>query len=159
MHLGIISDTHGDLPTTLAAVRMFESFDVVGLIHCGDIGPSEMVALFAPFRAHFVFGNMDDHAALRERIETAGHRCYERFGHMRLGGRSIAFLHGDDGRLLTQTVESGRWDLVCHGHTHVAARNRVGGTLVLNPGAIQRTGSPSVAVVELPSLKVTSVPL
>jgi putative phosphoesterase len=159
MQFGVISDTHGDLPTTLAAVRMFASFGVDGVIHCGDIGPPETVALFSPFRGHFVFGNMDDHAALRERITAAGHHCYERFGHLRLEGRSIAFLHGDDGRLLKQTVTSGRWDLVCHGHTHVAARNQVGGTLVLNPGAIQRTAAPSVAVVELPSLEVTAVAL
>jgi hypothetical protein len=31
--------------------------------------------------------------------------------------------------------------------------------LVLNPGALSRTDSPSVAVVELPSMKVTEIPL
>ena len=70
-----------------------------------------------------------------------------------------AFLHGDDQRLLSRTIQSGQWDLVLHGHTHVAAQYRQGSTLVVNPGAIQRTGSPSVAVIDLPSLEVTEVPL
>ncbi len=159
MQLGIISDTHGEQWNTSRAVRVFESFRVDGVIHCGDIGPPEIIGMFSPFRGHFVFGNMDDHGPLREKIVAAGHRCYERFGHLRLEGCSIAFLHGDDGRLLRRTVDSGRWDLVCCGHTHVASQRRVGNTVVLNPGAIQRTGSPSVAIVELPALEITSVPL
>jgi len=48
---------------------------------------------------------------------------------------------------------------VCHGHTHAFSSSREGSTLVLNPGAVSRTRSPSLAVVELPSLKVTEIPL
>ena len=50
----------------------------------------------------------------------------------------IAFLHSDDNRLFRQTIESGQWDLVCYGHTHIAKQHREGKTLVLNPGAIYR---------------------
>jgi len=49
--------------------------------------------------------------------------------------------------------------LVCHGHTHIATKYSAGPTLVLNPGAIQRTRCPSVAVVDVPALDVTEVPL
>jgi len=159
MRIGILSDTHGEAWTTQQAVRILESLDVELLIHCGDIGPPEMIPLFSSWPCHFVFGNMDDACTLRDAIDSAGQTCYERFGHMKLAGRSIAFMHGDDHALLWQTIRSGKWDLVCHGHTHVAAESLEGRTLVVNPGAIQRTGRPSVAIVDLPSLEVTHVSL
>ncbi len=159
MRLGILSDTHGAVGTTQAAVRMFESLRIDLLIHCGDVGPPSLIPLFSPWPCHFVIGNMDDATSLRTAIDAAGHTCYERFGHLKVNGRSIAFLHGDDARLLRQTILSGRWDLVCYGHTHVAQHSVEGPTVVVNPGAIQRTGCPSVAIVDLPSMEVTEVPL
>lgn len=159
MRIGLLSDTHGEVWTTQEAVWRFASLRVDAVIHCGDIGPPEMVRLFCRWPCHFVLGNMDDHGALRRALDAAGHTCYERFGHLSLEGRSIAFLHGDDAVLLRQTIKSGQWDLVCHGHTHVATMVSEGPTLVVNPGAIQRTDSPSVAVIELPSLEVTQVSL
>jgi predicted phosphodiesterase len=71
----------------------------------------------------------------------------------------VALLHGHDVKLLHRTIHSGHWDLVCHGHTHAFSSTRQGQTLVLNPGAVSRTRHPSLAVVELPLLEVTEVPL
>jgi uncharacterized protein len=48
---------------------------------------------------------------------------------------------------------------VCHGHTHAFSSRFEGRTLVLNPGALARTGRPSLAVVELTSMEVTEIPL
>jgi len=159
MRIGVVSDTHGEVVCTHLAVRMFESLQVDQVIHCGDIGTAEVIRVLSRWPCHFVFGNMDDAGTLRAMIGVSGPTCYERFGHLKLQGRSVAFLHGDDETLLQQTILSGRWDLVCHGHTHVATKFSVGPTLVVNPGAIQRTGSPSVAVIDLPSLEVTQIPL
>ncbi len=159
MRIGVISDTHGEVLTTQGAVRMFDSFRVDLVIHCGDIGTPAVVRQLVDRPCHFVLGNMDDPGLLRKAIEAASHTCHERFGYLRLADRSIAFLHGDDGALLRSTINSGRWDVVCYGHTHVAAQYLRGRTLVVNPGAIQRTSSPSVAVIELPSLEVTPVML
>ena len=159
MRLGIVSDTHGEAWTTQEAIRIFQRLQIDLVIHCGDIGPPEMIPLFSHWPSHFVFGNMDDAGALREAIGIAGQICYERFGHLKVAGRSIAFLHGDDSALLRQTILSGQWDVVCHGHTHVAAQFFQGRTLVVNPGAIQRTDYPSVAVIDLVSLETTQIAL
>ena len=160
MLLGVVSDTHGSVPNTRCAVRMLESLKVAGVLHCGDIGSSEIVAMFSAWPTHFVFGNVDyDRAALRETIVAAGQTCHEQFGDLQLADREIAFLHGDDSRRLDQTIRDGRWQLVCHGHTHVPRCERFGGTLVLNPGAIFRANPHTIAVVDLAKMKATIIPL
>lgn len=78
MRIGVVSDTHGQVPFTLDAVRMLESLEVDLVLHCGDIGSPEIVALFAAWPTHFVFGNVDDHRQrLRSAILAAGQRCHE----------------------------------------------------------------------------------
>ena len=59
MRVGIISDTHGQVDFTRPALRMFESLDVERVLHCGDIGSSEVVELFERWPTDFVFGNCD----------------------------------------------------------------------------------------------------
>ncbi|HET6883262.1 MAG TPA: YfcE family phosphodiesterase [Pirellulales bacterium] len=158
MRIGVVSDTHGHVPYTRNAVRMLESLDVELVIHCGDIGSADIVDLFAAWPTHFVFGNVDvDWQSLEAAIRAAGQTCHGRFGSLELAGKKVAFLHGDDTALLTQTVAGGRYDLVFHGHTHLARNERHGATLVLNPGALYRATPHSIASVELPSLEATIV--
>jgi putative phosphoesterase len=160
MLLGVVSDTHGHVPNTSRAVRMLESLQVAEVIHCGDIGSSEIVTMFAAWPTHFVFGNVDyDRAALKGEIARLKQTCCGEFGTIRREDREIAFLHGDDAGRLAQTIRGGRFALVCHGHTHVSRIERVGETIVLNPGAVFRARPPSIALVELPALQATIVPL
>lgn len=159
MLIGVISDTHGLLPLAERAARTFESLEVELVIHCGDIGLPTIVRLFDPWPTHFVLGNVDPAATLVDAIRTAGQTCHDRFGSLEIEASRIAFLHGDDVNLLRRTIRSGRWDLVCHGHTHEAAMSAAGRTLVLNPGAMCRTPRPSVATVNVPSLEATPIDL
>ena len=160
MLLGVVSDTHGHVPNTTRAVRMLESLQVAEVIHCGDIGSSDIVAMFATWPTHFVYGNVDyDRAGLKIEIGRAGQTCCEVFGTLRREDREIAFLHGDDAGRLAQAIRGGRYARVCHGHTHISRIERVGETMVLNPGALFRARPHSIAVVELPALQATIVPL
>jgi hypothetical protein len=158
MYVGVVSDTHGHVPYARAAVRMLESLEVGRVIHCGDIGSPAVVSLFARWPTHFVLGNVDqDEAVLRRTIEAEGQHYHGRFGTLEVAGRQVAFLHGDDERLLQQTISSHRWLLVCHGHTHVAKLWQSGATWVLNPGALYRATPHTIAVVKLPELEITHV--
>lgn len=155
MRLGIISDTHGRLAATQDAVKILREQDVTEVIHCGDIGSAGVVACFDGLSAHFVLGNVDreeDHTTVA--IRTAGHSFHGRFGSLEREYIRIAFLHGDDSRRFDREIAAETWDLICHGHTHVAERRTVGRTLILNPGAVHRASPPSVATVDLPSLEV-----
>src|SRR5438132_10337708 len=148
MRIGVISDTHGHLGNTRAAVRMLESLEVQAVVHCGDIGSLEIPKLLAAWPAHFVFGNCDsDRDELRAAIEREGMACYGRFGNLELAGRRIALLHSDDAKLFRRITASNEYDLVCYGHTHQAEQHREGKTLILNPGALFRATPHSLAVV------------
>ena len=156
MFLGVISDTHGHLWNTQDAARLLAPFAPEAVIHCGDVGNPRVVEPLAPWKTHYVLGNVDDDPEeLREIIAEAGHTFHGRFGKLELAGRKIAFLHSDDQRLFRETIASGLWDLVCYGHTHLAEQHYEGQTLVLNPGAVYRANPHSIAVVELPGLEVT----
>ncbi len=150
MRIGVVSDTHGHVEHTRAAVRMLESLEVEAVLHCGDIGTPEVIELFAPWPTHFVFGNCDhERGKLRQAISAAKQSCHEEFGELTLGETRIALLHSHDERKFETAIHSGKYALVCYGHTHVAKIEQVGETVVLNPGALYRANPHSLAVVEL----------
>lgn len=158
--LGVLSDTHGHISKTRQAARAFEAFDIQGLVHCGDIGSTEIPRLLEAWPTHYVLGNMDGQQdGLLRAIEAAGGTMHGRFGSVRTPERAIAFLHGDDVSRLDAEITSGVWDLVCHGHTHQANQYLEGRTLVLNPGALYRSSFPSIAIVDLEQLAPTIVPV
>jgi putative phosphoesterase len=160
MRIGVISDTHGHVLNTLAAVRLLSSLEVEAVLHCGDIGTTEIPRLLRQWPTHFVLGNCDyDEVVLRAAIEQAGLVSHGRFGDVELGGRRIALIHSDDLRLFQRVCTSGEYDLVCYGHTHRAEQHQQGKTLILNPGALYRATPHSLAVVDLDELEATIVPL
>lgn len=160
MRLGVVSDSHGHVELVRPAIRMLESLEVDRVLHCGDVGSAEVVEQFAPWPTGFVFGNCDSNRAeLAAAIERAGQTCHGEFGALEIAGQRVALLHGDDRRRFQEAIRSGRWDLICHGHTHVAAVERIGDTLVLNPGALYRANPHSLAVVEMATLEATIIPL
>ena len=158
MRLGVVSDTHGHLANSRLAIARLAAAEVQEVLHCGDIGSIEVVALFSAWPTHFVFGNVDrDRAALRRAISDAGHVSYEPWGEREIAGRRIAFLHGDDAQAFAGLTSSGEWDLICYGHTHLPDWRVEHGTRILNPGAIYRARPHSLAIVTLPQLTVEYV--
>jgi putative phosphoesterase len=161
MLLGVMSDTHGNTLRAKAALRMIETLGAQVIVHCGDIGSLEIPKLFTGFTAHFVAGNVDGyHDVYAQEIKGLGHHWHGYFGDLTFDDKRVAFLHGDDTGRLQQTIASGIYDLVCHGHTHVAEIRHVNEkTTVLNPGALYRTDRYSCAVVDLDPFAVHILPV
>jgi hypothetical protein len=158
--VGIISDTHGHVDQTRPAVRMLESLDVEAVLHCGDVGSADVVEMFSAWPTHFVFGNCDwNPQELQAAIERAGQTCHGQFGDLEIDGVRIALIHSHDRRRFRECIDSGQWPVVCYGHTHVAAVERRGEVLLVNPGAVYRAHPHSVAVLELPACDATIVEL
>jgi uncharacterized protein len=160
MKIAIVSDTHNNYPTVEAALEVLRSRKVNFVIHCGDICDSETVWLFQGLTTHFVFGNCDhDRHSLRQAVYGIGGELHEPFGHLELARKKLAFLHGDDESLL-KSIEHGGFDFVFHGHTHVTRDQRIGGTRVINPGALYRARIRTFALLDLKSgdLETVTVP-
>lgn len=149
MKIGVVSDTHGSLVRLRPAARMLESLEVDVILHCGDVGSAEVIQALSRWPAHFVRGNCD--AGLEQELAAA---CTESsiwhhsFADLRFGDLRIALLHGDDESRKQQAISSGEYDFVCVGHTHVAEGRTIGGTTLFNPGALYRTSSPSIGLID-----------
>jgi putative phosphoesterase len=155
--LGVLSDTHGRLTETLTAVRIFREHGVEKIIHCGDIGGITIIQAFQGIETHFVFGNNDsDLDLLRVAATEYGQTVHDWFGSLEWEYKKICFMHGHRLNQFTTELDSGHWDLMCYGHTHVPQLQMHGNTLLLNPGAFRRVRVPQIAVVTLPELTVES---
>jgi putative phosphoesterase len=139
MRIAILSDTHSRYATVEKVLGLLSARGVNQVIHCGDIEDSETVWLFQGLTAHFVFGNCDnERTSLCQAIHGIGETLHEPFGQVEIEGARIAFVHGDDKRLMDQIEHSGRFDYLFYGHTHQAAQRRSGPTRIINPGALHR---------------------
>lgn len=160
MRIGVVSDTHGHVANTLAAINLLESLEVTQVLHCGDIGTAAIPPLFSAWPTDFVFGNCDyARDELATTIREAGLTCHGLFGDVTLAARRIALIHSDDHRRFREVIRSETYHLVCYGHTHVAKIEEIGRTIVLNPGALYRANPHSLAIVDLDTLHAEIVSL
>lgn len=122
--VGLVSDTHGLVRGTvhdaLAGVEL--------ILHAGDVGGPEILdelRLIAPVRA--VFGNTDptDLPGLEDEILLT------------VGGVRVHVSHGHEVGTPTPAKLAERYDadVLVYGHTHRQLVTRIGGRLVINPGA------------------------
>ncbi len=149
MKTGVISDTHGRLDRTRAALAVFDLEAVEMVLHCGDVGDLAILELFVgrPFR--FVWGNTDrPDASWRRALQTWEMEWPDsRPLQFELAGKRIILAHGHE-RTFPQVADECDADFLFFGHSHTPALVRTGGCTVVNPGAIHRTPQPTVAIVE-----------
>ncbi len=158
MKIGILSDTHGNLPATASAARYMAMAEVGAVFHCGDIGGTkvlaELAAVLQPLDIpiYAVFGNVDAFSDEWKFFPSnVGVELLGRFGEVELEGKKIAILHSDDRRRFRETVESGKYDLVLSGHSHEIHDRQIGATRCINPGSAGRGAPNSCAVLDLES--------
>ena len=150
MLIGVLSDTHGNLRTTAAALRVLAARQVACVLHCGDIDDATTVGLFENVPAHFVLGNCDVNvSSLGLAARAVGATLHGRFAELELAGRRIAILHGDDQARLAEAAAGGRYDYVFCGHTHAAEDRRAGPTRIINPGALDRARPKTFVLLNL----------
>jgi putative phosphoesterase len=122
--LGLVSDTHGlvrgDVHEALAGVEL--------ILHAGDVGGQEILdelGLIAPVRA--VFGNTDPEDSPGLVAELV----------LTVGGLKVHVSHGHEVGVPTPAnlAECYDADVIVYGHTHRQLVTRIGGRLVINPGA------------------------
>ena len=160
--VGIISDTHDNIFLIDEAVRLLNERSVSLVLHAGDYVSQFTVSHFKPLNARLVgvFGNnCAERRVLLDRFKEINMDVSGFFAEVKYDNLKIALLHGHDVALLNSLINSGAYDVVVYGHTHEAKVQRVGGTLVINPGEVcgYVTGNRTLAVLDTNSLKVEMV--
>ena len=149
MLVGVLSDTHGRAQAAQAAVQRLQGRGAEHLLHCGDVGTTEVLDALAGLPAAFVFGNTDwNRAGLQAHAEHLGIVCYGDFGDFQLDGKSFALLHGDDAALKHRLLDEQRHDYLLQGHTHETMDRTIGKTRLINPGALFRAAQKTVVLLD-----------
>ena len=178
MKLGVMADSHDNVPMVQRAVELFNRRGVDLVIHAGDFVAPFAVAPLADLdcRVVAVFGNNDgERVVLAKKLEAVG-EVHPNLAEAEIGGRRVAAVHYPE--LAEPIAASGKYDLVIYGHTHeidVRAQRSSpllsaapggrpateGETTVLNPGEVGGwlTGRSTVAVVDLDPMAIEIIDL
>ncbi|MFC1780121.1 YfcE family phosphodiesterase [Patescibacteria group bacterium] len=164
MKIAILSDSHDNWQNLNKAIKLVNKNKCEILLFAGDlITPSAIANILEKFsgkEGHLIFGNNEG----------------EKFGYTKEAEASKKLtLHGDtyegiiDGvkifmnhypRIAELATKSQEFDLCIHGHNHTAHSEKVGTTILLNPGEIAGVKEkPGFAIFDTKSKKIEFIPL
>lgn len=156
MKLGVMSDSHDNIPNVKRAVALFNELGVDLVVHAGDFIAPFAIDPLADLNCRVVgvFGNNDgERIVIAKKFEPIG-EVHPNLASVTLGGRDIAVMHYPE--LAIPIAKSGDYDIVVYGHTHkIDIRKEK--SLLLNPGETGgwTTGKSTVAVVDLERIEAT----
>jgi len=157
MLIGVMADTHDNVPLIERAVAVFNEKKVGFVLHAGDfVAPFSLrplEALSCPWIG--VFGNNDGEQkgltqVSRGRIQPAPFE-------LNLDGKIVVVVHDLAGFDRKAFVKKGA-ELIVHAHTHEALIEREGEALIVNPGEVGGwlTGRSTVALVDTGTMEATT---
>ncbi len=148
MKIGIISDTHDDIENVQKAIEIFNAEGVNYVIHAGDYVFPGVVKEFEKLNAKLigVLGNNDGEKVhlLKNFLDINGDLKGE-LGEIEIDGLKFGIYHGTAKEVKEQLINSGKYNILICGHTHIreplhsdGKHENNGKTLVLNPGAAHK---------------------
>jgi len=131
--VGIMSDSHDNLPKIRAAVDIFNQNRVDFVIHAGDlVAPftaREIQKLNCPYK--IVLGNNDGEILGLYKIFEGN--VFQPPYRIKISNRKVIVLH--DAMFLDNLENLKNYDLVIYGHDHIAViKEHAEGPLIINPG-------------------------
>ena len=159
MLIGIMSDTHDNLPMIEKAIAKLNEESVDLVLHAGDYVAPFVIPKFKNLKTKLigVFGNNDgDHQLLKERFsENKNLEIHGSFAFVTVKSLRIALLHGSEEELLNALIDCEGFDVVVHGHKHGPEIHRKGKTLVIGCGEVcgYVTGEPSIVLLDTDKLE------
>lgn len=156
MLIGLMSDSHDNLPLIKKAVDYFNGKNVDAVFHAGDIiSPfcsQELKKLKAGFYA--IFGNNDGERTMwYDRLAGWG-EIFEDYYETTLAGDKLLLMH--EPKHLEELAQSMHYGVIIFGHTHKPEKRFIANTLIVNPGECGGwlTGKSTVATLKLPEKEV-----
>jgi len=165
LKIGIISDTHDHITNTKKAVQIFNEQNVEIVFHAGDIISPFMVPLaFKELKSKLiaVFGNNDGELlVLKEKFKEIEADIKGNQFTLDLDGKKIALFHTIEPAILDAIIQSNKFAVIIHGHTHNAEVKKINNTLIINPGEVcgYLTGKATIGIVDLDKLEAKLITL
>lgn len=151
MKIAVISDSHDNIWNLEKALTMIKEERADAIIHCGDfVAPFVLKRLnSANIPVYGVLGNNDGSGFMLAQTAAAlkNITLFETIGSYNDGDYKIGFTHKRE--VAEGLMFSGRYNLVCYGHSHRYTLEKNGNAILLNPGEIMGgEGSPSFCMVD-----------
>ncbi|OQX00854.1 hypothetical protein BWK69_00640 [Candidatus Parcubacteria bacterium A4] len=138
MRIAVFSDSHDNMPNLKKALQWIEKEKIKIILHCGDICNSDTLREMADNfsgKIYLAFGNADDCSGINKLLKTKKlpnvFLCGE-IGEIELVGRKIGFCHFPE--IAKEMAESGKYNMVFHGHTHKPWESKINFCRLINPG-------------------------
>jgi len=156
MLIGIMADSHDNMPRIEQAVRFFNQRKVEVVLHAGDFIAPFVVNKLKGLSCNLVgvFGNNDgEREGLKKRISEIGEIHSPPFSFTWLSKKILLVHNFQD--LKEKKIDVASFDIVVYGHTHHAKIGKEGKSLLINPGECGAwlTGKSTVALLDLKTMK------
>jgi putative phosphoesterase len=159
MRIGILSDTHDNMPQIRKACELFNARGVTMVLHCGDYcAPFSLNPFNEILKSDYggVFGNNDGEQRGLQRIAQG--RIHPSPFEFEVGKWQVLVAH----ELAHPETAAGKaYRLVAYGHTHLPEVKQQEATLLVNPGECGGWlyGSSTVAIADLDALEAEIIEL
>ena len=152
MIIGLISDTHDNVPYIKKAITRLKEERVKLVLHAGDYIAAFTAKPYAELDAPMigVFGNNCAETALLKQVYAeVGCDIRGFFAEVEAEGLKIALFHGHRKQDVDR-AKSGDNDVVVYGHSHRSSISEENGVLVINPGEVcgYLTGTNSIGFLD-----------
>ncbi|MEM5830361.1 MAG: metallophosphoesterase [Candidatus Aenigmatarchaeota archaeon] len=156
MRIVAFSDTHDNTENVKKLIRKVNKLKVDYAFHLGDICSPFTIKLFEDLkvkRLYVVFGNNDGDKVNLIKNMPKHAEYFNLYGEVEIFGKKIFFIHYD---FIARAVAfMNKYDIVLFGHTHKKEINKIGKTLLINPGEVLGYfKDPSFCLIDLKNNKI-----
>ena len=156
MLVAVFSDTHDNIENVKKLIEKINEKNIEVCFHCGDIVSPFILKLFKKLNSkiYIVFGNNDGDKVNLLKTAPENVKFFNLFGEVEIENKKIAFTHFNFFAYALAFTQ--KYDFVFFGHTHRKYKEKIGKTLLLNPGDVFGLfEEPSFAIVDLKDEKVS----